>query len=86
MTGELHSLNSSQRPGIRPGFSQPGTVDGRSLCILLSHVSLIAQPSIIRPRWKVPFSPSLPRAPGEVGDDGDQLARANRLRHMYLEA
>lgn len=24
--------------------------------------------------------------PGEVGDDGDQLVRANWLRHMYLEA
>ena len=29
---------------------------------------------------------SLPGAPSKVGHDGEQLARANRLRHMYLEA
>lgn len=26
------------------------------------------------------------RAPGKVGNDGEQFARADRLRHMYLEA
>jgi hypothetical protein len=31
-------------------------------------------------------NPSLPGAPGEAGHDGDQLGRANGLRHMYLEA
>lgn len=36
-------------------------------------------------RWPEQY-PSLPGAPGEAGHDGDQLGRANGLRHMYLEA
>ena len=47
--------------------------------VVLRGSSVILSRSLLR--WLDCYN-----APGEVGDDGDQLVRANWLRHMCLEA